>query len=289
MLRKFFWLLFIVLLTFGIGQLILATLMLVSGANITSGSIEAMIESMDSTLPFKIGVGLSNLLMFAVSALVFCWVIAKAKAIDYFKLDKGFQLSWAVICLCFLLVSYPMIAYSISFLSDLDVPSWASSMDEQSIETLMAVLQMDSFGDLLINLIIIALIPAIGEELLFRGVIQKELIKSMQNPHVAIFVTAFIFSAIHLQIEGFPPKFILGIILGYTYYYTQNMIYPMLLHFFNNGSQLIALYLSGESVTDLDTMQSPDIHWSLAILSFALTAMVCRYIQSKSQENDISA
>jgi len=73
---------------------------------------------------------------------------------------------------------------------------------------------MNSVADLLINLLIIAVLPAIGEELLFRGVIQRELVKVMDNPHIAILLASIIFSAVHMQIQGFLPKLIIGLILG---------------------------------------------------------------------------
>lgn len=287
--HKIFWLILIVMITLVIGQLILGGLMIAGGADIMLGSdVTSLLDSMESTWMFKIGVGVNNLLMFAVAALVFCTMVMKSKISTYFNF-KSINLLLLGLSLLYMVVSYPLIGYSVNLLSHINFPSWMSSMDEQSIETLMSVLNMNNIGDLILNLFIVAIIPAVGEELLFRGVIQKELKRHMTNQHIAIWITAFVFSAVHLQIEGFPPKFILGLVLGYTYHYTKNIWYPILLHLFNNGSQLIALYISNEEISEIEMSEGTDIHWSIALLSLALSVLMYTTLKNKTTEDVLSA
>jgi hypothetical protein len=100
-------------------------------------------------------------------------------------------------------------------------------------------LSATSFSDLLINLVVLVMIPALGEELLFRGLIQNYLKNSLKNVHVAIVITAIIFSSIHLQFYGFFPRFILGVALGYLAFLGRSLWLPILAHFINNALVVI--------------------------------------------------
>jgi membrane protease YdiL (CAAX protease family) len=101
---------------------------------------------------------------------------------------------------------------------------------------------MNHLGDLLLNLLVIAIVPAIGEELLFRGYLQQSFSNWLSNPHVAIIVTAVLFSAIHLHFQAFLPRFILGVLLGYLFYWSGSLWLPILAHFANNAQAVIISY-----------------------------------------------
>ena len=123
------------------------------------------------------------------------------------------------------------------------IEQWMKSKELQAAELTKIFLRSETIGGLSINLFIVALIPAIGEELLFRGVLLK-LLKEMTNSvHLAVIISALLFSAIHLQFYGFFPRFLLGLILGYSFVFTQNLWVPIFLHFINNASSVIVYYL----------------------------------------------
>ena len=103
-----------------------------------------------------------------------------------------------------------------------------------------------------INLLVIALIPAIGEELTFRGVLQQALVRGTKNVHVAIILSAAIFSFIHFQFYGFLPRMFLGILLGYLFYYSGSIWTSILMHFVNNGTVVVLAYLDYKGVVDVD-------------------------------------
>jgi membrane protease YdiL (CAAX protease family) len=92
----------------------------------------------------------------------------------------------------------------------------------------------------IIIILCMALIPAIGEELFFRGVLQKILSEKIDY-HVAILVASLLFSLFHFELVAFFYRFLFGVILGYLYYYTKNIFPSMLLHFVNNFTSIIAL------------------------------------------------
>lgn len=280
----------LVLVGLVIGQLSLAGFLLAGGADMTqSGDINGIIESMGDTTLFKLGICVNNILMFAVSAYLFYRIVSQERFSTYFNLNKELEGAWFGLSALLMISIYPMIAYSAQLIQSIDLPSWAQSMDESSYDTLASVLDMNGPWDLLINLFVVAITPAIGEELLFRGVIQKELNHHLKNPHTGIIITSIIFSAIHMSVEGFPARLLLGIVLGYSYHYTKNLWYPILLHLFNNGLQVLALYFSGESIKEMDPTEGPEIHWAVALLSLVVAIAIFVVLKTKSKKDVISA
>ena len=102
---------------------------------------------------------------------------------------------------------------------------------------------MPTVIDLAVNLILIAIIPALAEELLFRGCVQQVMKEWFRNVHVAIWVTAFIFSFIHFEFYGFLPRLLLGAMLGYLFYWSGSLWVPIIAHTLNNGLQVLLSYL----------------------------------------------
>lgn len=104
------------------------------------------------------------------------------------------------------------------------------------------ILNVNSVGGLILNIFVIALLPAIGEELIFRGILLRLFKEWFKNMHVAIVTSAFIFSFIHFQFYGFIPRMLLGIVFGYLLYWSGSILMPMLAHFINNAFAVTAFY-----------------------------------------------
>jgi uncharacterized protein len=135
-----------------------------------------------------------------------------------------------------------------------------------------------SIGELLIGLIVIAVLPAIGEEFVFRGLFQNEFYRATKNVHVAIWVSAIIFSAIHMQFYGFIPRMLLGALFGYLYYWSGNLVIPMFAHFFNNAFGVIMIYLHNQKMTELNVEDNSAAPTHLVLLNIALTVGLLYYI-----------
>lgn len=103
---------------------------------------------------------------------------------------------------------------------------------------------------LMINLLMIGVIAAVGEELIFRGLLQRLLQEMIRNIHVAVLITAILFSAFHFQFYSFLPRFILGIILGYLMFYGRSIWYPIFAHFVNNALGVIYYYFYARGSAD---------------------------------------
>jgi membrane protease YdiL (CAAX protease family) len=135
-----------------------------------------------------------------------------------------------------------------AFLSELE--TWMRSTEKDAENLIKTFLTMETYGELFFNLFLIALLPAIGEEVFFRGMIQPLVLKSIKNPHLAVWITAFIFSFFHMQFLGFVPRFILGGILGYAAHWSGSLVLPMVGHFLNNGLAVLATwYISRNQLT----------------------------------------
>lgn len=119
---------------------------------------------------------------------------------------------------------------------------WMKEKELQANTLIETILSTHSTSVLLLNLLIVALMPALGEELFFRGVILKLFREITKNLHWAVIISALLFSAFHFQFYGFLPRFVMGLVLGYLYVFTQNLWIPIIMHFVNNASSVLLFY-----------------------------------------------
>jgi len=119
---------------------------------------------------------------------------------------------------------------------------WARAQEDRLAELTTFLTQFDSPAQFALALLVIALLPGIGEELLFRGLVQNLFHKTTGNAHLAIWISAFIFGAIHMQFYGLVPRMLLGALFGYLYWYSGRLILAMFAHFVNNAISLILAY-----------------------------------------------
>ena len=114
------------------------------------------------------------------------------------------------------------------------------------------LLNINSLSGLMVNLLVIAVVAAIAEELIFRGIIQKLLFEQSKNIHLAIWLTALVFSLFHLQFFAIIPRIVLGAALGYTFYWSKSIWVPIFFHFINNASIVLASYLYQKKMITTD-------------------------------------
>ncbi|HEY4799303.1 MAG TPA: CPBP family intramembrane glutamic endopeptidase, partial [Bacteroidia bacterium] len=204
----------------------------------------------------KIAQAVSAILMFIIPSLVFAF-LSSEKKISALKMNKGFHPMIGLAAIALVFVAMPVINWTGELNSHLALPDFMSGVEkwmknsEDSLKKLTdAFLQMNGIGDLIVNVIVIALLAAVGEELLFRGTIQTIFIEWMKNKHVAIIVTSILFSALHAQFYGFLPRMLLGVVLGYLYLWSGSLWLSMLFHFLNNGIAVLFSYLIGKGKID---------------------------------------
>jgi len=217
--------------------------------------------------------------LFVVPPLLLAFLFSK-KMFKYIGFSKDINLFALILSGTVMIIALPFINFTAEINQALVLPdslSWLEQMmrdSEQNAEHITKVfLDINSVSALLINLFMMALIPAIGEEMMFRGLIQKSLSKKM-NIHIAIFISAFIFSFIHFQFFGFLPRFLMGLFFGYVFYWSRNLWLTVFAHFINNGSAVLLAYIYGVEgiATDTSTFSEGDNSSMYLISSIILTA-----------------
>ncbi len=174
----------------------------------------------------------------------------------------------------------PFSSWLIEWNTQLDFPSflsefekWADQKEKSLSELTFFLIKFQNISSFLLGFLVIAVLPGIGEELIFRGILQRNL-GMVMSPHVAIFLTAMLFSAIHLQFYGFFPRMFLGLLLGYVYFWSGNLNLAIWGHIFNNGFTLLMVYLYQQNLVGYNLMQTQSMPWYLVLCSGLLTGSV---------------
>ena len=229
----------------------------------------------------KIAQGLSSIFMFVVPPIVYYYVTRMKHQMYDLGFRKPANPWWLIIIgVVLMFISLPVTNQltrwneAMSFGGVFEkLEEYLKMLEETAAATTEKMLNVDTIGGLLLNLLVIALIPAVGEELTFRGVLQQGLMRRVKSPHVAILLSAAIFSFIHFQFYGFLPRMFLGILLGYMFYITRSLWTSIAMHFVNNGTAVVLYYLNNKGIIDIDPEHFGEMQYSwLITISFVVTA-----------------
>jgi membrane protease YdiL (CAAX protease family) len=248
--------------------------------NLASGGID------NNTLKaMQIAVSLG---MFFLPAFLFAYMKGE-KAFSFLQLS--FKPSWQLLLLVvpIVLLAAPFIAAMLELNQQMSLPAALSQLEqylkttEQANEQMLKkLLIMNTPSDFLINMLMVAVIPALGEEIFFRGCLQRVLTDLYRNAYVAIIMGAIIFSFIHFQFYGFLPRMILGVLFGYMLLWTGNLWYSVLAHFLHNGLQVTVLYLFQQKIITYDIEATQSVSPVLAFGATAILFYVLAMFQKKS-------
>jgi len=164
------------------------------------------------------------------------------------------------------------------------IEDWMIQKEEMASLLLGAFLKTSSISGLLINLVIIGLIPAIGEELLFRGVILRLFKEAFKNIHLAVFISALLFSMVHLQFYGFFPRLLLGMVLGYLFVYTKSLWAPIAFHLINNSATVIIYYLHQKGIIETNADNFGSTNSAIFIMGSLIISIYILVLIKKQQE-----
>jgi membrane protease YdiL (CAAX protease family) len=165
---------------------------------------------------------------------------------------------------------------------------WAKGREEYAGKVTTFLTTFSNKGELMLALFVIAVLPAIGEELVFRGLLQPQLHKHMGNIHAAIWISAILFSTMHMQFYGFVPRVLLGALFGYLYYWSGNLWIAILAHFVNNGFSVVMLYLYQQKMSELDINSTEAAPWPV-VVGAAVISFTLLYIFKKQVSTTIPA
>ena len=166
------------------------------------------------------------------------------------------------------------------------VEQWMRDMETQLMELTVFLTDFQSIPELLTGILVIGVFAGVGEELFFRGLIQPKMQVYFRSPHWGIWVTAFIFSAIHAQFFGFFPRLFLGALFGYLYHYTGSLFYPILGHILNNALTLLLVYGSNQGFIDLDVQATDTVSYPAALVGFLVLILGFLYFKKVNRGKD---
>ena len=223
--------------------------------------------------------GLNQAFTFLLPGLLTAFIIYKRNWIKNLFLSiapspKNWSLG-VVILLC----AMPLVQYTYFLNQLIPLPESWLAQEESAEAMLKIIMTYNAPYELIFNLLLIAVLPALGEEIVFRGIFQKNLQWLLSNPHIAVWVAAFFFSAIHFQFAGFIPRLLLGAVLGYLFYYTQNLWVPIVAHFFNNGIQVLMDFFFKEEISAVDIDSLESVPWYVGLISLVVVVVLINYLR----------
>ena len=218
--------------------------------------------------------------MFVLPPLAMAWLWSE-KPLEYLHLDSKITIKTALLVVTIMIVAIPFINLLGEINHRLVLPhqfsgleNWMKSSEAAATEMTEKLLNTHSISGLIFNIVLISMIPALGEELFFRGAMQG-LFTEWKNVRSAIWVGAIVFSAIHLQFYGFVPRMLLGAFFGYLVLWSGSIWPAILAHFVNNVMAVIFYYFkyNGYQLPDIDTVGTGS-GWWLGMASGAVTVFL---------------
>jgi uncharacterized protein len=229
--------------------------------------------------------------LFIVPPLIVAWLFHSSIS-EYLSLNKKPMLPAIILVVLLIFIINPFINFTGAINAEMHFPEWMSGVEgwmrnaEDTAEKLTkAFLKVDTLGGLLLNLFMIAVLPALGEELLFRGVIQKLFSQITRNVHWGIWISAALFSALHMQFYGFIPRLLLGGMFGYLLVWSGSLWLPIIAHFINNAAAVILLYMidKGQIDPSIEEFGTGTGEWYIALFSLIMAILILSAIRNQKK------
>ena len=212
---------------------------------------------------------------------------------EYLSLNKSVNFASVLLVLLLSFAASPFINFIGEMNANMQLPEWLSGLEtwmktaeENAAELTEVFLKVDNLGGLLFNIFMVAFLPAIGEELLFRGVIQRIFTNWTKSFHWGIWITAILFSAMHMQFYGFVPRMFLGVLFGYLLIWSGSMWLPIIAHFLNNAVAVVGMYMIDKNLLtpDIEEFGSTSESYYMAVVSIVLITVFMLMIKRQNSE-----
>ncbi len=197
----------------------------------------------------KISQFLQSIFTFVLPVVVMAYLTSNGSC-HFLSLQEKPGLNLIITTIIVMIVVVPLVNWLANLNANIKLPeflhrfeTWMIRTENISMEITKKFLQTSSFGGLMMNLLQIALVPAICEELFFRGLLQNYFSQSSKNIHMGIWITAIVFSAFHLQFYGFVPRMLLGAYFGYLLVWSGSLWLPVIAHFVHNSIAVVFSFL----------------------------------------------
>ncbi len=229
--------------------------------------------------------------LFILSSIFLAWAFGK-KVPEYLYMKQSPQIEIYLLSVIIIFAAVPFINYILELNMQLQLPEflkpvedWIYTSEEQAEKVTYAFLRADTLQVLFFNIFMIAVIPALGEEFMFRGVVLRILKDWSRSANLAIWVSAILFSFIHMQFLGFFPRMILGVLFGYMVVWSGSIWPAVLAHFVNNAAAVVFFYLFQHQFTDgtLENIGKGSGGIYFAVVSIFVTLVLMWLFRKKSK------
>jgi membrane protease YdiL (CAAX protease family) len=217
---------------------------------------------------------------FGLPAYFYAVMTSREQPLDFLGFRKAPHPAFYALAVVLLLFSFPFEGWLGQINKHLPLSDWMNNLEKEADERTALLLKTHSVIDIVINVIVIAAIPAIFEEACFRGALQRILIQIFKSPWLGITACAIFFSAMHFQFSGFLPRMFLGALLGAIYWYSGSLWASILAHFFTNGVQVVAVSFYPQLLKD-----DPSVPLYWAIISLVIVVGLLSVLQRRSTAN----
>jgi hypothetical protein len=242
----------------------------------------------------KVGQAVVVIIVFILPVLIFSFMVRKEK-LRFMRLNKFPKFSYLLVGLTICLVALPLVSGTSIINAKMHLPAsmhgieeWMRAKENSANSSIELFFIDRSVTGLILNLLVVAFMAGLSEEIFFRGFIQRLFIDNKMNLHVAVWLTAVLFSAIHLQFFGFIPRMLLGAVLGYLYAYTNNLWVPILAHTVNNAFAVVAAWITGSISDDPMSPASNDqVNVPLLALSALLVGGMVWFLHKRRDTSEI--
>lgn len=242
--------------------------------------------------PYLIVQASSTLIGLLIIPSLYIFAAEKRTTFSLFR-DKPLFLKSVVLTILIVITFYVPNSFFIDLNSNFPFPeflkgfeNWARELEQKAEGITKSITTFNSFSEFIYAFTVIAIFAGVCEEVLFRGILQPGIYKATNNIHAAIWISAILFSAFHLQFFGFIPRLLLGVLFGYFYYWSGNILVPILAHITNNGVQLIMIFLYQRGIINIDMESTEPAPAPFVVLFTIITFAALLYLKKFHREKN---
>ncbi|HZF64796.1 MAG TPA: type II CAAX endopeptidase family protein [Chitinophagaceae bacterium] len=223
--------------------------------------------------------------LFVIPSLLFAYFSDPAP-LDYIGLNRNPKAIYWIAGIAVLLFAIPLVEYTGLINRKINfggAQQWMKSMEDEAAQQIKFMLGRRNIGELISNVIFIAVFAGVGEELFFRGVLQRLFIKACKHAWLGIIVTAILFSALHIQFFGFIPRLLLGILLGALYWYSGSLWPSIIAHFVYDAFFIVLSYFQPQFLENTEaTLFNEPARTILALVSAVIVGLLIWVMKKNS-------
>jgi membrane protease YdiL (CAAX protease family) len=215
--------------------------------------------------------GVSSVLVWMLSPLLFAYLSTPRPA-QYLGLRAPGKAVQPLLAILVMLGAMPVLSAISDLISHINFSASVKAGQEANEAMTNAFLHTTSFGGFLAAFLVMAIIPAVGEELFFRGIFMRFIRQRTRNMIIPVVFTAVTFAYVHSNIYGFLSIFLAGVLLAVIYNLTGSIWCSILAHMFFNGSQIILSYLGNDHPAVKAYLESNNTSYTLVAIGAAVFA-----------------